>query len=109
LRTRTGQRNKLITLCKPTKTFDAAGTAVSTYTDLTPQVYAKISTSRSDEAIQAMAVSGSAIHNVNIRYRTDVRGNWRIKFGNKIFSIIGPPIDIDMAHKELDIKCKEVV
>ena len=109
MRTRTGQRNKLITLQAPTKLPDTAGTMVSTFIDMLPSVYARITTNRSEEAIQAMATSNSVIHNINIRYRSDVRGTWRIKFGNRIFSIVGIPIDIDMAHKELDIKCKEVV
>jgi len=70
-------------------------------------VWAKLSTMRSDEAIQAMSTTGTAIHNINIAYRTDVRANWRIKFGNRYFAIIGPPIDVEFKHRELDIKCKE--
>jgi SPP1 family predicted phage head-tail adaptor len=70
-------------------------------------VWAKMSTNRTDEAIQAMATTGTAIHNINILYRTDVRSNWRIKYGTRLFAIIGPPIDVGFKHRELDIKCKE--
>jgi SPP1 family predicted phage head-tail adaptor len=79
---------------------------VDTYVDAAT-VWAKMSTMRSDEAIQAMAATGTAIHNINIAYRTDVRSSWRIKYGDRYFAIIGPPIDVNFKHAELDIKCEE--
>jgi SPP1 family predicted phage head-tail adaptor len=107
---RIGDRKTWITLQCPTKVGD-----VTTYINAphNPTVKAKITTLRTDEAIIAMASTGTAIHNINIRYRSDVRGTWRIKFtdrsGDKYFNIFGPPIDVRKEHRELDIKVKEAV
>ena len=105
---RIGDLDKRITLQYPTKVADPMGGFSVSWVDKAT-VWAKISTLRSDEAIIAMQNSGTAIHNVVIRYRSDVKSSWRIKCGNSYWAIIGPPIDINKAHKWLDIKCKEAV
>jgi len=103
---RIGELNRQVTLQYKTRVADGMGGWTETYVTAAT-VWAKISTNRSDEAIQAMATTGTLIHNITIRYRTDVRANWRIKFGSRYFAIIGPPIDVNMEHKFLDIKAKE--
>jgi SPP1 family predicted phage head-tail adaptor len=70
-------------------------------------VWAKMTTIKSDEAIQAMSTTGTAIHNITIRYRTDVRANWRVRYGSRYFAIIGPLIDVNFKHEFLELKCKE--
>ena len=104
---RIGDLNKRITLQYSTKIADGMGGFTVTWVDKAT-VWAKISTLRSDEAIIAMQNSGTAIHNVVIRYRSDVKSSWRLKYGNSYWAILGPPIDLDKDHKWLDIKCKEV-
>jgi SPP1 family predicted phage head-tail adaptor len=86
---------------------DGQGGFVSGYTTIAT-VPAKMSTLRTDEAILAMQTTGQAIHNIMIRYRADIRTSWRIKYGNRYFNIIGPPIDVNFQHRFLDIKAKEV-
>lgn len=104
--TRPGERDRQIVLQYPTRVSDGmSGFTVTWNTAAT--VWAKMSTMRSDESINAMATTGTAIHNINILYRTDVRSNWRIRYGDRYFSIVGPPIDVGFKHRELDIKCKE--
>jgi len=103
---RTGELNQRISLQYKTRVSDGASGFTDTW-NTAATVWAKISTLRSDEAIQAMATTGTAIHNITIRYRTDVRSNWRIKYGSRFFAIIGPPIDVNFKHEFLDIKCKE--
>ena len=85
---------------------DGAGRFTTTWTTAA-SVWAKKTTLRSDEALVAMAQTGTAIHNFVIHYRKDVRANWRIKEGSRYYSIIGPPIDVNGRHLWLDIKCKE--
>lgn len=105
---RPGERDRQITLQYKTKVPDGMGGWVDSWqSPANGTVWAKMSTMRSDESINAMATTGTAIHNINIAYRTDVRSNWRIKFGDRYFSIVGPPIDVGFKHRELDIKCKE--
>jgi SPP1 family predicted phage head-tail adaptor len=72
-----------------------------------------VTTYRSDEAIVAMMNSNIALHSVTIRYRSDVKGSWRIKYtdrqGPHYWTIIGPPLDIGKEHKWLEIKVKETM
>lgn len=104
--TRPGERDQRISLQYKTRVPDNMGGWIDTWVTAAT-VWAKMSTMRSDESINAMATTGTAIHNINILYRTDIRSNWRIRYGNRYFSIVGPPIDVGFKHRELDIKCKE--
>lgn len=104
--TRPGERDRQISLQYKTRVSDGMSGWTDTWVTAAT-VWAKLSTNRTDEAIQAMSTTGIAIHNINILYRTDVRSNWRIRYGNRYFAIIGPPIDVGFKHRELDIKCKE--
>jgi len=103
---RIGELNRQVILQYKTRVPDGGSGFTDTW-NTAATVWAKITTLRSDDAIHAMSTTGTAIHNITIRYRTDVRSSWRIKFGSRYFAIIGPPIDVNMEHKFLDIKCKE--
>jgi SPP1 family predicted phage head-tail adaptor len=103
---RTGEMNHQIVLQYPTRVTDGMGGFTTTW-NTAATVWAKMTTLRSDEAIQAMAITGTAVHNITIRYRTDVRASWRVKFGSRLFAIIGPPVDINFRHEFLELKCKE--
>lgn len=72
-------------------------------------IWAKKTTHRSDESVQAMAMTGTAIHNFRIHYRNDVESSWRIKDGDKYMAIIGPPIEKDegIGRRWMDITAKE--
>jgi len=98
--------NKRITLQAQTKTPDGAGGFQVVWVDMAT-IWAKKTTHRSDEAMQAMAMTGTAIHNYRIRYRTGIKSSWRIKDGDKYLNIIGPPIEVER-KRWLDIMCKEV-
>lgn len=100
-----GDLNIRITLQAQTKVADGMGGFTTTWTDIAT-VWAKKTTHRSDEAVQAMATTGTAVHNFRIRYRTDVRSSWRIKEGNKYMAIIGPPVEVER-RTWLDITAKE--
>jgi SPP1 family predicted phage head-tail adaptor len=103
---RIGEMDRQVSLQYKTKVSDSQGNFTETWVTAAT-VWAKVSTLRSTEAILAMAETGTSIHSITIRYRTDILTSWRIKYGDRYFAIIGPPIDIDMKHKFLDIKCKE--
>lgn len=97
--------NTRIELQAPTRISDGMGGTISTFITVAT-VWAKKTTHRSDEAVQAMATTGTAVHNFRIRYRTDVRSSWKIKEGNRLMAIIGPPIEV--GNREfLDITAKE--
>jgi SPP1 family predicted phage head-tail adaptor len=107
LKTSPSQFDKRITLQYPTIAKDAMGAAVTTWNDAAT-VWAKKTTHRSDEAVQAMATTGIQIHNFRIQFRMDIKSSWRIKQGNACFAIIAPPIEVvDGVMKYLDITVKE--
>ena len=103
--------DKRVTLQYKTKTANGTGGFVEVWVSGST-VWAKITTLRSTEAIISMQASGVTLHNVLIRYRSDVTALWRIKYtdktGDKFWAIIGTPIDLGKKHEWLDIKCKEV-
>lgn len=101
-----GDLDRQIILQYKTRVTDGMGGFTDTYVTAAT-VWAKITTLRSDEAVQAMATTATVVHNITIRYRTDVRSGWRVKYGSRYFAIIGPPIDLNMQHKFIELKCKE--
>ncbi len=105
--TRTGSRNVWITIYSPTKTRDAMGGQVETWTEIATVKARKI-TSRSEESVRLQSTLGYAIHTFNIRYRSDVTSTCKIVCDSKDLAILGIPVDIDNKHRELDIKTKEV-
>lgn len=96
-----------IELQAPTKTPDGLGGWVSGWITKATVYPVKMNTLRTDEAILAMQSTGTAIHNIEIRFRTDVKTSWRIKFGDRYFNIIGPPIDVNFQRRFLNLKVKE--
>lgn len=100
--------NKRITLQCPTRTSDNMGGWVEEYKDVAT-VWAKKTTHRSNEAVEAMRQTGKLTHNYRIRYRRDVRGNWRILDTGKYMAIIGPPIEVNEGpgRRWLDITAEE--
>jgi len=95
-----------VTLEYQTKVSDGGGGFTTTWV-AAATVWAKITTMRSSEAIVNMQATGSAVHNILIRYRTDVKSSWRVGHRGKYFSLIGPPIDLNMRREFLDMKAKE--
>ena len=100
-----GDMNQRITLQYSSIVSDGMGGTSTTWTDAAT-VWAKKTTHRSDEAVQAMATTGTATHNFRIRYRADVKSSWRIKEGTKLMAIIGPPIEVER-RRWLDLTARE--
>lgn len=99
--------NTRIELQVPTKAPDGMGGWPTVYVTKAT-VPAKKTTHRSDEAVQAMATTGTAIHNFRIRWRSDVRSSWKVKEGFKLMNIIGPPVMVrEGLLRYLDITVKE--
>lgn len=103
--TATGDLDHRVTLQYPTISRDTAGSVTTTWNDAAT-VWTKKTTHRSDEAVQAMATTGTATHNYRIRWRSDVRANWRVKDGVKYLAIIGPPVEVGR-REFLDITARE--
>lgn len=103
-----GELNKRFSLQTSTRVSDGAGGFTTSWATIAT-VWGKKTTHRSDEAVQAMKETGTATHNIRIRYRTDVKSSWRVKDGNKYMTIIGPPVEVNegMGKRWLDLTVRE--
>ena len=103
-------KRKRIELQSATSTSDGMG-GFSTVWATYATVWAKKTTHRSDDAIQAMQLTGIAIHNYRIRYRSGVLTSHRIKDGDVYMTIAGPPIDVDQGGQRrwLDLVAKQAI
>lgn len=104
-----GDMRKRFTFQKPIMTDDGRGSFDTSWNDVVT-VRGKKTTHRSDESVQAMKISGKAIHNIRIRYRTDILSSYRIREGSKYYNIVGPPMEVYFGpgRRYLDITVEEV-
>jgi SPP1 family predicted phage head-tail adaptor len=69
-------------------------------------VWAAIWPVSASEVVKANATTMIVSHRVRIRFRSVMKAAWRIKFGNRYFSI-GSIINPNEANEYLDLLCKE--
>jgi SPP1 family predicted phage head-tail adaptor len=99
-----GELTTRISIQQKTSVSDGMGGYTDTWSALAT-VWAKKTTHRSDESVQAMMNTGFAVHNFRIRYRSGIKTSHRVLEGTTYYNIIGPPISVD--GKWLDIMVKE--
>lgn len=46
---------------------------------------------------------------VTIRYRTDLTGDLRVRWGKRTFSVTAPPVDWKAEQQGLTLICKELI
>jgi len=103
-----GDLTERITLQAKTFTRDTYNQKIESHADVVT-VWAQVIMSGGREfyAAQKLYAETSAVF--KIRYRTGLKPTMRIKWGNRYFSFICPPIDPDNARTEFLIYGKEVV
>ena len=102
---RIGDYNKRVIIQAPLKVSDGMGGITTTYSDLAT-VWARINPVASSERLEAMKNGNEITHRVNIRYRSPFKAAWRIKYGNRCFSIVGV-MNVQEKGEELQITVKE--
>jgi SPP1 family predicted phage head-tail adaptor len=102
---RSGDLNKRITFQAKTTTSDGMGGPVVTWADVAT-VWAAIWPTSANETVQANATTMVISHRVRIRFRSVLKASWKIKFGNRYFSIVSI-INPNEANEYLDLMCKE--
>lgn len=103
-----GSLNKRIILQSMTKVGDGMGGFTESDVDM-DTVWAAIWPTSGNDQIQSMQPVGTITHKIRIRYRRDIRTSWKIKFGNRYFAIVSPPINPNERNEWLDLLCREVV
>ena len=102
---RIGDLSKRITIQYQTNVSDGMGGSTVSWVDLAT-IFAAIWPVSAAETIAGNATSMVISHRIRIRYRSSFKPSWRIKFGNRYFSIISI-INPSERNQVLDLMCKE--
>jgi SPP1 family predicted phage head-tail adaptor len=102
-----GKLRHRIVLQKVTMMRDEEGNAVETWSDFVT-VWASVEPIRGREYFEAAAINTENDLRFVIRYRSGITSEMRVWYNDRIFDIQSV-IDIDEAHKELELICKEVM
>lgn len=100
-----GALNKRITIQYPTKVADGMGSFTETWND-GDTIWASLWSISANEMVRSMQMSMEVTHRIRIRYRSVLRPDWRLKFGNRYFNIISI-INPNEKNEMLDIMAKE--
>lgn len=104
---RIGDLKKRIELQKPTSASDGIGGYTKTYVS-EHIVWAAIWPVSAKDQMQAGQMTGTITHRIRIRYNSELQSDWRIKYGDRYFAIMGPPVNQNEGNRILDLLCKEV-
>ena len=102
---RAGELRNRITFQEPVHTRDTFQADVITYTDVVT-VWAAIDWESGRRFLEAAQLNAEVQGVVRIRYRDDVKPEWRIKFGDRYFEIISIA-NIQERRRELQLNVKE--
>ena len=105
---RVGDMRARITLEAPTKTPDGMGGTISSFTAVpgSSNMPAQAWTTSSTETTTGDYINVVRVQKFRIWYRTVMKGNWRVKWGVRYFSITAA--DPDEKNMFLYLTCKEV-
>lgn len=81
-----------------TKTADAAGTLIETWSTVAV-VFVDIRPVRAREYVQQGQVQSDITHTMQIRYYDGLTAEHRLKVGDRIFNIAAAPINVDERNR----------
>ena len=105
-----GSLRERVTIQSETRTADAAGGAVVTWSALphAPMVWARVEPLLGREALQAMQLKAPVSYRVTMRWRDDITAAMRLVWGARVLnirSIINP----DERRRYIELMCEEGV
>lgn len=100
-----GDLNKRVTWQYKTRTPNGMGGFTETWVDAAT-VWAAIWPVSATEMAKAGSERMVVTHRIRIRFRRPFRADWRGKFGNRYFNIVGITNPAE-ANEYLDVMCKE--
>jgi len=104
---RSGRLRHRVHIQASTKTADAAGTLVETWATVA-EVYADIRPIRAREFVREGQVQGDITHTIQVRYFEGLSTKHRLRYGERVFNIAAPPIDVDERHRTHEFPATEV-
>jgi len=102
---RIGDLNHKVLIQYPTKAGDGMGGFTDTWND-GDSIFCSIWPITASEQIQSSASTMIASHRIRMRYRSDIKANWRLRYHNSYFNIVSI-IDRNMDHRMLELLVKE--
>lgn len=109
---RAGSLRHRVTLTDRTEVDDGHHGFTAVPVTLASRIPAYVEPLTGRELDRAQMIDPRATHLVTLRYRTDIRARQTVTYhdgmqGDRTFEIVGPPIDPDERHRELQLTCKE--
>lgn len=104
--TEIGKLNKRIQLQYEAKVSDGMGGFTTTWTNLGDPIWSAIWPTSAKEIAALNSTNLEVTHRIRIRYRSAFKTSWRIKFGERYFSISGK-LNPEEKNEYLDLMCKE--
>lgn len=105
-----GSLNKRITIEKPVSSLDEYGDQTGSF-ELFAKVWAKIMPKSGRNSFIAGKHTTDTTHEIEIRYSekvSQIKSNFRIVFGTRVFEIENPPLNPMEANERLILICKEL-
>jgi SPP1 family predicted phage head-tail adaptor len=103
-----GELRHRITIQKLVNTQDTFGQPLEQWPNVVT-VWASVKPIVGKEFFAAETVNSEVTHKIKIRYRAGITPDMRVKFKNRYFQIIGPPINYKELNTELQLMCRELV
>lgn len=106
---KSGTLRHTVIIQSPAGASNTAGQRVTEWTDVLC-TKAAIDPLSVREQFMAAQEHASATHRLRVHYRRSISamdGSWRVKQGDRIFVLIGLPINVDEHNREIDILCVE--
>jgi SPP1 family predicted phage head-tail adaptor len=103
-----GEYRHVITFQKKTSVQDSYGEKINDWVDVV-KTRAGIYPINGKEFFAAETTNNQVTHKINIRYLPGITPDMQIKYGNRIFEVIAPPINFQERNIQLQLLCKEVI
>lgn len=98
-----------ISFLKPTEAGDGmGGSGAVTWVVQGKPVRAGIWPVKATDVIANNRDEGIITHRIRVRYMSGIRSDMRVQFGERLFEIVGPPLDFEERNRELEIMATEV-
>lgn len=104
-----GELNRRIRLLSPSHSVNGAGEHVTTWTSPTVnEVWANVRTLTGREMVRNDLVDGVVTYLVRVRYRADIRPDWRIEYAGRTLAL-SKVLDVADRREELEIAAHEII
>lgn len=103
-----GKLNKRISIIEQSTNQNSYGEVEDSWESIL-EVWANVKPLQGRELYLAKQTNAELTSKVTIRYTTSVSPDNRIKYGNRIFEIISPPINVNEENRFLELLCKELI